>query len=87
MLTWGGGGISSLLCSLAQVFWSNVPQEHAVAGNQQCQQRDCSACLSPAVLQMRSGFSRLLSAADDLVLDIPEAVHLLSLFLGRYAHS
>jgi hypothetical protein len=34
---------------------------------------------------MRSGFSRLLSAADDLVLDIPEAVHLLSLFLGRYA--
>jgi len=33
--------------------------------------------------QMRSGFSRLLSAADDLVLDIPDAVHLLSLFLGR----
>jgi programmed cell death protein 4 len=35
------------------------------------------------VLQMGSGFSRLLSAADDLVLDIPDAVHLLSLFLGR----
>jgi programmed cell death protein 4 len=34
-------------------------------------------------LQMCSGFSRLLSAADDLVLDIPDAVHLLSLFLGR----
>lgn len=33
--------------------------------------------------QMSSGFSRLLSAADDLVLDIPDAVHLLSLFLGR----
>lgn len=32
---------------------------------------------------MVSGFSRLLAAADDLVLDIPEAVHLLSLFLGR----
>lgn len=32
---------------------------------------------------MASGFSRLLSAADDLVLDIPDAVHLLSLFLGR----
>lgn len=42
--------------------------------------------LHPRVItddQMRSGFSRLLSAADDLVLDIPEAVHLLSLFLGR----
>lgn len=36
-----------------------------------------------ASLQMVSGFSRLLAAADDLVLDIPEAVHLLSLFLGR----
>jgi programmed cell death protein 4 len=35
------------------------------------------------LFQMVSGFSRLLSAADDLVLDIPEAVHLLSLFLGR----
>eukprot|EP00879_Flechtneria_rotunda_P002298 GHRR01002491.1.p1 GENE.GHRR01002491.1~~GHRR01002491.1.p1 ORF type:complete len:322 (+),score=143.64 GHRR01002491.1:106-966(+) len=33
--------------------------------------------------QMVSGFTRLLAAADDLVLDIPDAVHLLSLFLGR----
>ncbi|KAF6262938.1 armadillo-type protein [Scenedesmus sp. NREL 46B-D3] len=33
--------------------------------------------------QMVSGFTRLLSAADDLVLDIPDTVHLLSLFLGR----
>ncbi|WIA38524.1 hypothetical protein OEZ86_001845 [Tetradesmus obliquus] len=42
--------------------------------------------LHPSVIsddQMVSGFTRLLSAADDLVLDIPEAVHLLSLFLGR----
>lgn len=42
--------------------------------------------LHPRVItddQMGSGFSRLLSAADDLVLDIPDAVHLLSLFLGR----
>ena len=32
---------------------------------------------------MSSGFKRLLSVADDLVLDIPDAMHLLSLFLGR----
>jgi hypothetical protein len=30
-----------------------------------------------------AGFTRLLNAADDLVLDCPDAVHLLSLFLGR----
>jgi hypothetical protein len=41
----------------------------------------CVLCV--VMLQMGSGFSRLLSAADDLVLDIPDAVHLLSLFLGR----
>ena len=35
------------------------------------------------VAQMSSGFKRLLSVADDLVLDIPDAMHLLSLFLGR----
>lgn len=35
------------------------------------------------LLQMVSGFTRLLASADDLVLDIPDAVHLLSLFLGR----
>jgi programmed cell death protein 4 len=33
--------------------------------------------------QMVSGFTRLLASADDLVLDIPDAVHLLSFFLGR----
>jgi programmed cell death protein 4 len=44
-----------------------------------------AAAAAPAAVstQMVSGFTRLLSAADDLVLDIPEAVHLLSLFLGR----
>lgn len=44
------------------------------------------ATLHPAVLSdgaVASGFTRLLAAADDLVLDIPDAVHLLSLFLGR----
>eukprot|EP00878_Enallax_costatus_P006760 GHUV01007086.1.p1 GENE.GHUV01007086.1~~GHUV01007086.1.p1 ORF type:complete len:655 (+),score=257.56 GHUV01007086.1:532-2496(+) len=42
--------------------------------------------LHPQVItpdQMVSGFTRLLASADDLVLDIPDAVHLLSLFLGR----
>jgi len=42
--------------------------------------------LHPTVItddQMSSGFKRLLSVADDLVLDIPDAMHLLSLFLGR----
>ncbi|KAF8061907.1 MRF1 [Scenedesmus sp. PABB004] len=42
--------------------------------------------LHPAVItddQMVSGFSRLLASCDDLILDIPDAVHLLSLFLGR----
>jgi len=39
--------------------------------------------VSCPALQMSSGFTRLLGAADDLVLDIPDAVHLLSLFLGR----
>jgi programmed cell death protein 4 len=34
-------------------------------------------------MQMASGFKRLLASADDLVLDIPGALHLLSLFLGR----
>ena len=33
--------------------------------------------------QLAMGFTRLLAAADDLVLDCPEVVHLLSLFLGR----
>lgn len=42
--------------------------------------------LDPQVLsteQLTLGFTRLLHAADDLVLDIPDAVHLLALFLGR----
>mmetsp|Transcript_36791 Transcript_36791/g.81831 ORF Transcript_36791/g.81831 Transcript_36791/m.81831 type:complete len:712 (-) Transcript_36791:320-2455(-) len=42
--------------------------------------------LTPQVLaadQVSMGFTRLLGAADDLVLDCPDAVHLLSLFLGR----
>ncbi len=33
--------------------------------------------------QLASGFTRLLSSADDLLLDVPDALHLLSLFLGR----
>ncbi|EFJ42803.1 hypothetical protein VOLCADRAFT_107054 [Volvox carteri f. nagariensis] len=37
--------------------------------------------ISPEALA--GGFTRLLAAADDLVLDVPDAVHLLSLFLGR----
>mmetsp|Transcript_37781 Transcript_37781/g.95570 ORF Transcript_37781/g.95570 Transcript_37781/m.95570 type:complete len:712 (-) Transcript_37781:372-2507(-) len=44
------------------------------------------AQLSPAVLStdvVGAGFARLLAATDDLVLDCPDAVHLLSLFLGR----
>lgn len=32
---------------------------------------------------LSSGFTRLLSSVDDLVLDVPEAVHLLALFTGR----
>lgn len=32
---------------------------------------------------MASGFTRLLASVDDLILDIPDAVHLLALFLGR----
>ena len=31
---------------------------------------------------MALGFTRLLAGADDLALDIPDAAHLLSLFLG-----
>lgn len=41
------------------------------------------SCCVASLLQMASGFKRLLAAADDLVLDIPGALHLLSLFLGR----
>ena len=33
--------------------------------------------------QVAMGFTRVLGATDDLVLDCPEAVRLLSLFLGR----
>lgn len=32
---------------------------------------------------MAAGFERLLESADDLVLDCPDAVHLLALFTGR----
>ncbi|GIL51780.1 hypothetical protein Vafri_7690 [Volvox africanus] len=32
---------------------------------------------------MAGGFTRLLAAVDDLVLDVPDAVHIMSLFLGR----
>ncbi|KAF5834130.1 armadillo-type protein [Dunaliella salina] len=42
--------------------------------------------LHPSVLssdQVAAGFTRLLAAADDLVLDCPDVVHLLGLFLGR----
>jgi len=42
--------------------------------------------LHPSVLssdQVAAGFTRLLAAADDLVLDCPDVVHLLALFLGR----
>ncbi|GBF95677.1 hypothetical protein Rsub_08659 [Raphidocelis subcapitata] len=33
--------------------------------------------------EVAAGFTRLLAAADDTVLDLPDAVHLLSMFLGR----
>ncbi|MEW5305770.1 MAG: hypothetical protein WDW36_008288 [Sanguina aurantia] len=33
--------------------------------------------------QMAAGFTRVLASADDLLLDIPDAAHLLALFLGR----
>lgn len=42
--------------------------------------------LHPAVLSdddMAAGFTRLLDAVDDLQLDVPEAAHQVSLFLGR----
>ncbi|KAG2437004.1 hypothetical protein HYH02_011436 [Chlamydomonas schloesseri] len=42
--------------------------------------------LTPSVIShgaLAAGFTRLLAAADDLVLDVPDAVHLLGLFLGR----
>lgn len=42
--------------------------------------------LHPEVIgddQMAMGFTRLLGAVDDLVLDCPDAVHMVSLFLGR----
>lgn len=42
--------------------------------------------LCPQVIthdQLASGFTRLLSSADDLLLDVPDALRLLSLFLGR----
>ena len=35
------------------------------------------------ITKVAGGFTRLLAAADDLVLDAPDAVHLLALFLGR----
>ena len=42
--------------------------------------------LTPSIIapdQMSLGFTRLLSGADDLALDVPGAAHLLALFLGR----
>lgn len=42
--------------------------------------------LSPEVVtpdQMAAGFTRLLACVEDLALDIPDALHTLSLFLGR----
>lgn len=41
------------------------------------------SCPSPP-RQAALGFTRLLAGADDLALDIPDAAHLLSLFLGKY---
>lgn len=45
------------------------------------------ACLLPTQVlssdQVAAGFVRLLCSADDLVLDCPDVVHLLALFLGR----
>lgn len=37
----------------------------------------------PAGDQLGQGFTRLLMSAEDLVLDNPDAAHLLSLFIGR----
>jgi len=37
----------------------------------------------PLPSELESGFARLLTGADDLVLDCPDAVRLLALFLGR----
>lgn len=67
-----------------------VKQAVALAMDRRDREREMASNLlgelHPSVItddQMASGFSRLLAAADDLVLDIPDAVHLLSLFLGR----
>ena len=46
--------------------------------------------LTPGVAspdQAALGFTRLLAGADDLALDIPDAAHLLSLFLGGWGYS
>lgn len=40
--------------------------------------------MPPADDQVALGFTRLLAGLDDLALDIPDAAHLLELFVGEH---
>jgi len=71
----------------------NICIKHAVqlSMDRRDREREMVSALLPVLFladvapsdQVSLGFTRLLAAADDLALDIPDAAHLLTLFLGR----
>ena len=84
--------VARRLQDLDEPGFHNIAVKHAVqlAMDRRDREREMVSALLPALSpdvisqdQVALGFTRLLAAADDLELDIPDASHLLSLFLGR----
>ena len=84
--------VARRLLELEEPGFHNIAVKHAVqlAMDRRDREREMVSVLLPALYpsvvsddQVALGFTRLLAAADDLELDIPDAAHLLTLFLGR----
>jgi hypothetical protein len=84
--------VARRLADLDEPGFHNIAVKHAVqlALDRRDREREMTSALLPALVpavvsadQISLGFTRLLAAADDLELDIPDAAHLLTLFLGR----
>jgi hypothetical protein len=80
------------LTELEEPGFYNIAIKHAVqlAMDRKDREREMVSSMLPVLSpnpisedQIALGFTRLLAAADDLELDIPDAAHLLTLFLGR----
>ncbi|KAL4858246.1 Programmed cell death protein 4 [Chlorella vulgaris] len=86
------GEVGQRLVELDEPGFHNIFVKHAIqlAMDRKDREREMVSALLPSLVpsvvsrdQAGMGFTRLLAGADDLSLDIPDAAHLLELFLGR----